>query len=389
SMTPLGGRWVWPAALGVLILGAGLFSGWPLPQRIGPVLLGLLAACLLATQASAWALSATSTLTQRTITAGDTLTVRYAIRNRAPWPVIWTMLHPEGIGGQPAETRLVAMPPRGRRSLEVALPCRYRGCGPAGGWQLHTGDPFGFFARSRSRRAEEMVLVYPRPLPLANLALPSPSGRGVSLRGRSGAQPSAMVREVRPYQPGDVLSRIHWLSTARRGTLIVREPEEEPAAETWIVLDLDAGAHTEHDGVETVELVIATAAYLLARQERAGIPTGLLLAGPNIIIAPSRRRGRGQAPREALALAAPASGDVARGLDRLPGSTRWGVLIVITPWADARWSHRLASMARAGGTVICILVQTPESADGEIRDAQALALDRAGVRVHRYSGWAP
>ncbi|HEY8285714.1 MAG TPA: DUF58 domain-containing protein [Chloroflexota bacterium] len=388
-MIPLGGRWVWPAALGVVILGAGLFSGWPLPQRIGPALLGLLAVCLLATQASAWALSATSTLARRTVTAGDTLTVRYAVRNRAPWPVIWTMLRPEGIGAQTAEIHLVAMPPRGRRSIEVELPCWYRGCWPAGGWQLHTGDPFGFFARSRSRRAEEMVLVYPRPLPLADLALPFPSGRGAGLRGRSSAQPSAMVREVRPYQPGDVLSRIHWLSTARRGTLIVREPEGEPAAETWLVLDLDAGAHTEQDGTETVELVIATAASLLDRQERAGIPTGLLLAGPNTIIAPGRRRGHGQAPREALAMAAAASGDVARGLDRLPGSARWGALIVITPWADARWSPWLANLARVGGAVVCILVQTPDSIDGDTLDAQALALDSAGVRVHRYRGWAP
>ncbi|HVC80445.1 MAG TPA: DUF58 domain-containing protein [Chloroflexota bacterium] len=388
-MTPPEGRWAWPAALGLVILGAGLFSGWPLPQRIGLALLALLAACLLATQASTWALSATSTLARRSITAGETLTVRYAVRNRAPWPIIWTILRPEGIAAQSAETRLVAMPPWGRRSLEIALPCRYRGYWPVGGWRLRTGDPFGFFARSRYGRARDMVLVYPRPLPLEHLALPSPSGRSATPRGRAGAQPSAMVREVRPYQPGDVLSRIHWLSTARRGTLIVREPEGEPTAETWIVVDLDAGAHSEPDGDETVELVIAAAAYLLERQERAGTPTGLLLAGPNTLIAPGRQRGHGQSPREALALAAPASGDVTRDLERLPARARWGTLIAITPWADARWSARLASMARAGGTVVCILVQTPESADGEILDAQALALDRAGVRVRRYRGWAP
>lgn len=388
-MNPPEGRWAWPAALGMVILGAGLFSGWPLPQRIGLALLGLLAACLVATQASAWALSATCTITQRAVTAGESLTVRFAVRNRAPWPVIWTMLRPEGIAAQPAETRLVAMPPWGHRHIDVSLPCQYRGCWPAGGWQLHTGDPFGFFARSRSGRPEEMVLVYPRPLPLPDLVLPTPSGRGANPRGRSGAQPSAMVREVRPYQPGDVLSRVHWLSTARRGTLMVREPEGEPAAETWLVLDLDSGAHGEDDGEETVELVIAAAAHLLERQERAGIPTGLLLAGPNTLIPPSRRRGHIQALREPLALATPIAGDVIRGMDRLPGSARWGALIVITPWADARWSARLAAMARAGGAVVCILVQTPESDDGESLDAQAMALDSAGVRVYRYRGWAP
>src|SRR6185312_12925686 len=139
---------------------SGILSGWPLPGRIGLVLIGLLTACLLATLASAWALSARGAPLSRTAVAGDTLTVRYMLRNHAPWPVIWTILHAQGIAEPAGETCLVAMPPLGRRQIDVPLPCAYRGSWPTGGWRLHTGDPFGLFVRTRSGRAEEMVLVY-------------------------------------------------------------------------------------------------------------------------------------------------------------------------------------------------------------------------------------
>jgi uncharacterized protein (DUF58 family) len=388
-MIAMTGRWPWPAALALVAFASGILSGWPLPGRIGLVLIGLLTACLLATLASAWALSARGAPLHRTAVAGDTLTVRYTLRNHAPWPVIWTVLHAQGIAEPVGETRLVAMPPRGRRQIDVSLPCAYRGNWPTGGWRLQTGDPFGLFGRTRAGRAAEMVLVYPRPLLLPGFTLPTLAGRGANPRGRAGTQPTAMVREVRPYQPGDVPSRIHWLSTARRGALMVREPEVEPAAQTWLVADLDAAVHLGEDAEETIELVISATAHLVDRLERAHTPTGLLLAGPATLIPPSPHRDHADRLREALSLAAPASGDLGRALDRLPSSARWGVILVITPWADARWSTRLAAVARAGGRAVCILLQTPEAVNSAALDAQATALDNLGVRVYRYRGWAP
>jgi uncharacterized protein (DUF58 family) len=42
---------------------------------------------------------------------------------------------------------------------------------------------------------------------------------------------------VREYEPGDPLSRIHWVSTARRGRLISKEFELDPQAEVWVFFD--------------------------------------------------------------------------------------------------------------------------------------------------------
>ncbi len=387
-MTRLGGRWPWPGMLGVVLLIAGAVSNWPLLEHIGLTLIGLLAVCLPATWLSAWALSARGHATMHAVTAGEHLVVRYLIRNRAPWPVIWTLLRPQGFSLLPVEGQLVALPPRTRRQIDVSLLCPRRGCWPAGGWSLQTGDPFGFFGRLRAGPGSDMIVVYPRPLPLPNLVLPAPPGRAASPRGRAAGEPSAMVREVRPYRPGDLSSRVHWLSTARLDTLMVREPEAEPVGHTWLVLDLDAGAQYGDEDEDSVELVVGAGSFLVQQQARARIPTGLLVVGPDTVVRQDQQREHSERLQKTLALAEPGACDVARSLSLLPPSARWGAIIVVTPWADERWSARLAALAHAGCSVLCILVQPPESANAETLDAQAAALDAVGVRVYRYSGWA-
>jgi uncharacterized protein (DUF58 family) len=50
---------------------------------------------------------------------------------------------------------------------------------------------------------------------------------------------------VREYVPGDPLNRIHWLSTARRNELIVKEFELDPMADVWIFLDAERRVQAE------------------------------------------------------------------------------------------------------------------------------------------------
>src|SRR5947209_6423816 len=109
-MTSLGGRWAWPAMLGVMVVGTGYASGWQLLQRAGFGLLALLVLCLVATLAGALALSAEGTPRARAVTAGDTLTISYTLRNRGFWPLAWTLLQPQGFSVLPVEGQLVALP---------------------------------------------------------------------------------------------------------------------------------------------------------------------------------------------------------------------------------------------------------------------------------------
>ena len=64
---------------------------------------------------------------------------------------------------------------------------------------------------------------------------------------------------IRDYVTGDPIKSIHWASTARRERLMVKEFEQDPQAEVWLVLDTQSGIHHElpHEGnVEWLDGVI-------------------------------------------------------------------------------------------------------------------------------------
>ncbi|MCL6563062.1 MAG: DUF58 domain-containing protein [Firmicutes bacterium] len=106
------------------------------------------------------------------------------------------------------------------------LPPLARGRYPFSSLVLRWGDPFGFFVRRASIALPVQELeVWPRTVPL---------------EGGQGSLPSrdpGVLRGVRPYQPGDRITHIHWAATAKAGTFYVREFEPPPRSGFWVVVD--------------------------------------------------------------------------------------------------------------------------------------------------------
>jgi uncharacterized protein (DUF58 family) len=154
--------------------------------------------------------------------------------------------------------------------------------------------PFGIVQARRTRRvrvphqllvgpvAEDLV-VQPGELP-AELSEPVPSGTGTS--GDS-------VRSVRPYVTGDPAHLVHWPSTARTGSLVVRELEPPAARGLAIVVDLGDGGVAD----DRVEQVAALAAGAAADAHRRGArvllctvePSGAVLAEAPDVLSVQRR----------------------------------------------------------------------------------------------------
>lgn len=118
-----------------------------------------------------------------------------------------------------------------------------RGLFTLGPTVVSSGDPFGLFSKSTVFTPEKTLVVLPY---LVNLQyFPSPPGRlpgGRALRRKS-LEVTPYAAGVREYAPGDPLSRIHWRSTARKDKLMVKEFEQDPQADVWIILDALSGVH--------------------------------------------------------------------------------------------------------------------------------------------------
>ncbi|MEW6179719.1 MAG: DUF58 domain-containing protein [Chloroflexota bacterium] len=117
---------------------------------------------------------------------------------------------------------------------------------------LISGDPFGFFSVSKIIPAEKTLLVFPYMVGLQKF--PEPGGElpgGRALRRKS-LEVTPYAAGVREYAPGDPLNRIHWKTTARKDRLMVKEFEQDPQADVWLVLDAQAGMHYGSEDVQRI-----------------------------------------------------------------------------------------------------------------------------------------
>ena len=92
---------------------------------------------------------------------------------------------------------------------------------------------------------------------------------------------------LREYVPGDDRRFIHWRSSAKTGTFMVRQFEETRRSRLMVLLDLDAGAYA--DDAE-FELAVSAAASVGARAIRDARTVSFVVSG--------RGRDGGGRPRQ-------------------------------------------------------------------------------------------
>jgi len=176
---------------------------------------------------------------------GQTLEERFIIENASRLPRLWVLVRDRfDLPGVESSRVLTLLKAREERSYLVSTRLLRRGVYSFGPTELISGDPFGLFSTRQIMPAEDALLVYPKIFDVP--AFFSPAGvlsGGEALRRRT-HQITPNAAGVREYAPGDSLSRIHWVSTARRDRLMVKEFELDPLAEVWIFADAARDAHT-------------------------------------------------------------------------------------------------------------------------------------------------
>jgi uncharacterized protein (DUF58 family) len=119
---------------------------------------------------------------------------------------------------------------------------------------LYSGDPFGLFLSRRVFETREQLLVLPMLIDIHHFPLPGglvPGGSSLRRRTREIQPPNAAG--IREYAPGDSLNRIHWPTTARRDRWMVKEFEQDPQSDIWILLDAQTDVHV-HDEIDELDL---------------------------------------------------------------------------------------------------------------------------------------
>lgn len=256
---------------------------------------------------------------------GQIFEERFEVQNSNRFPRLWIEVRDQSpLPGADGSRVLTMIRGRQGRSYLARVRLVQRGVFPLGPTVLATGDLFGLFPNEQEILEKDALLVYPMMVDVRGF--PNPPGLlpgGEALRRRT-HQVTPNASGVREYVTGDPLNRIHWLSTARRGRLIVKEFELDPLADVWIFLDAAANVQASlpqtqvdtyakdfwsHSGKiplppSTEEYGISIAASLVRDYLRRGRAVGLACAGQHVTLISPDRGGRQLGKiLEALALA--------------------------------------------------------------------------------------
>jgi uncharacterized protein (DUF58 family) len=183
--------------------------------------------------------------------AGKPFEERFIVRNNSRLPKLWLELRDfSTLPGHRASRVVNSLPGNHARGWAVKVIARKRGRYRLGPLRILTGDPFGLFKLSRDLAQTASIVVYPAVVELSRFAPPLGEMIGGESIQRRTHHITPNVSGIRDYVPGDSFNRIHWKSSARTGRLIVKEFEEDPTANIWVVLD---GYHQFHVDATTIE----------------------------------------------------------------------------------------------------------------------------------------
>jgi len=392
----MGGLKVALLAAGLLIL--SIVNDWSALDPMIVALGALLLICWLWSRLSLVRLGMTRALSLDRVRAGEAITERITVQNRALLPKLWVDVRDYSSLPDHRASRVVSLGPRGQESWTTTTVCGHRGRYQLGPVLVRSGDPLGLFRSQRFLPVRQELVVYPIPLDVSGIPLPAAHMSGGQAVSRSSVVPSSTIAGLRDYAPGDALNRISWSATARRGVMTVKEFDPDPTSDLWIMLDLDERGMREigGDGVPpsldtTEEALVALAGSLAERALSDGRKVGLIVnrAMPVRLSADQSQR-QWFRMMEMLAMAQPfgnrplseAIAAEARRFSRTAG------LIVLTASPEASWvgAARSLVMRRVPVSAVIVMDDAGSDADGLAMLAEALAAER--VVVSRYHAGA-
>ena len=276
---------------GTSFLAAGVaatLAGYLLGERgllcVGIALLALPALALATARRAQYRLGSSRFISPPRVPAGHTAMVTLRLENISRSSTGLLLAEdtvPYALGTRPRYV-LDKIERTGSRDLTYPLRSDLRGRFEIGPLQLRMTDSFGLVELSRSLSGKTTFVVTPRVVPLARTVISrSWAGEG---EGRSRLASTAGEDDVIPrvYRDGDELRRVHWRSTARYGTLMVRREEQRWRNRAIVLLDSRASAHMGSGASSSFEAAVSAAASVGVHISQEGL-TGRFVSDAEVI----------------------------------------------------------------------------------------------------------
>ena len=225
-----------PAAVFATLLTAALATGSPMLFLLAMLTLLTTALCLAGVLWTAATIRITAETDQETVHRGDDVSLRLSVRHSGWIPIAPVTLELSTLtGGQTREIRLKHQPGR-MQTLQMPLHAAHVGIFSSGIRSCTVEDLLGIFQKKIVPRDTEYSLTV---LPLTFETDPlemAPGDPGSEFMARATEDLNA-PSDIRAYQPGDAMKKIHWKLSLRKGELMVRKFDEPVLQEALILMD--------------------------------------------------------------------------------------------------------------------------------------------------------
>jgi uncharacterized protein (DUF58 family) len=319
---------------------------------------------------------------------GEVLEALYRIENHDRWGKPWIEAWNESTLPVSLPGRAIGIQGGGTRQWLAKVTLTRRGSYRLGPLRVRTGDPLGLFTSEMVVGNATSVVVFPEVVPLPHWRLPPSPIDGTTPVRRRFEGTSSLVSGIRPYNQGDAINRIHWLSSARHQELQVKEFELEQAADLWILLDLDRSVHAGVGNDASVETAVTVAASVALRTLADNRSVAMTASARRIQIHQPDRGTRVE--QKMLHLLANVQPDGVHPLAEVllattPQLRRGMTLCIITGSTDRGWVRALAGLRRRGVATLVVLIDRTSYAGGEPDDAQRAQLSAVRHALAEYA----
>ncbi len=210
-------------------------------------------------------------ISNKTVTAGDSVHVEYKITNMSVIPIAYglmTFVVSRRLGDMEFKSESAFFAPYQMITLRRNVVCRNRGFYTLGKLVVELRDPFGIFSREVVLDKAIELTVYPRVHALEYFEIPAKEFFGRIDVPYVTHEDYTNIRRVRPYQVGDSVKKIHWKLSAKSENPFVKEYELSADSKAYMLIDgYGGGLYSKDMAVQDglVEMGISVVKYLLGR----------------------------------------------------------------------------------------------------------------------------
>ena len=256
-----------PLAVFLMLLTVALCTGSQLFLLLSILILLVVAAAFIAVLWASATLTVDGQLSGETVYRGDDVVLSLRVHHRGLLPVAPLLLElTDPSGNRERDIRLKNMPNK-VQSMRLPIHAAHVGVFSVGLHSCTVEDLLGLVRKKIPfQKTSFELLVLPRTFDIEPLKL-APGDPGSELMARATEDLSA-PSDVRNYQPGDAMKKIHWKLSLRKRELMVRKFDEPILQDVLILMDCSRPPSWGHPQAEADlrDTLLETAASVLTAQ---------------------------------------------------------------------------------------------------------------------------